>query len=314
MQVLNLSRPGWELNSVNLLIRRVVEEASPAPAAVVLYSGNNELLHYMLPELREHWWEALDLYRASHHVLQRLQLLLPPPGFDPSYYQQPDWHLVKSEHLRTRVWSLPRGLSDASFWTTVRRLFLSNYQRNLHQLATALRQERVPLVLVVPPVNLYLNPGGIQPQPPTFRAVGPLTYERLAQRLRRAVDRAPADLSGVKALVEEEPSGPIQRYMLALTLDQAGRHQEARQHYIRCRDSMMGLLGAMPSIGQIVREMSRHPGVAVVETRDLYPPDRSIRLRSRELFLDTAHLTPLGNKLVAREAAAVTAGVLKIRR
>ena len=309
LRVLNLARPGWELNSLTLLMDRVLRALRrQPPAAVVLMTGNNELFTPILFGVGHHPHEQWPMVQVARQLMLQHGLLRPPPGFDPGYYKKPDWRPIPNWIIGLRIYRARRGVPDASHWLAVRRAYLANFNRRLDELQKLTGRLGVPLVLVVPPVNLSLFPGGIQPQPVTFRALGPTAYNTLAGALERAL--ADNDVAELRRMVKAYPDGPLQRYWLAQTLDRAGKHSDAVAHFRRARDDQMGLLGAMPSVGKAVAARRGTAGVTVARARGLYPADRPVLARSRELFLDACHLTAAGTRLLARDVIEQVSAVI----
>jgi len=307
VKVLNLARPAWELNSVALLLLRLLRELRPAPAAVVLYAGNNEFLNPPLQAVGSAPWQRLASYRLLKRVFKERGWLRPPPTWNFTYFKEPNWEVTSPGFAQQRIWHPPSGVPDASYWSTVRQAHLSHYRDTIESLVKELRSRKIPLVLVPPPMNLHLFVGGIQPQPATYKEVGGRQYERLTARLEQAL--ASQDREVLRELLRDEPSGPIQQYMEGQWLDQQGRHVEAAAQLMSARDNMMGLLTALPSMAAITREL-KGPGVKVVDTRDWYPPGESVRLRSRLLFNDSCHLSPRGHQQMAAKLAPVLQEIL----
>ena len=302
LQVLNLARPAWELNSVAALAERLLEQLSARPAAVVLYTGNNEFSIPPIFQLQQRSpLSALASYRLVLHQARTRGWLKPPPGSDFHAFRNPRWEVFDAAAIRARLWHNSAGLPDMSYWTRVRKLQLTQFRTRLAQLVARVKAAGVPLVLVPPPVNLHFFPGGIYPQPVTYRAVGSKKYAALAARLDRALERS--DLPALQALAREEPSGPLQRYYLGQQLDQAGKYRQAGRHLEAARDHTMGLLAALPSTAVACGELAA-PGVAVVDSSDFYGGQRSVRERSRELFNDSCHPSAVGHRLLAQKVAA----------
>ena len=304
VRVLNLARPAWELKSVAALAERLVERLPDAPAAVVLYSGNNE---FSIPPIfsvsRPGLLSSLASYRVAVHWMRRRGWLRPPPGSEFHAIRNPSWQVKDNAAILDRLWrGGDPGLEDMSYWAEVRKKTLASYRTRLRKLKAALAAKKVPLVLVPPPVNLFLFPGAIYPQPVTYGQIGSARYEAMAERLARALT-AGGDTAAVKALIKEAPDGPLQRYYLGQRLDQAGKHDQAAAQLRKARDNTMGLLAALPGIAAIC-EAEAGPSVAVIDTADLYPANRSVAKRSRELFNDSCHPSPLGHRLLAQKVAA----------
>lgn len=287
LRVLNLARPAWELNSVAMLMRKVISKLQPPPAAVILCTGNNEF-----------WPPPLQ------------KAMKGPPGIDGGYFLSPDWKRIPPQTFRIRIWRPAEWAKDASFWPRLRTLHFKHFSSTLRTLSSWLAAKKIPLLLFSPPINLHLFPGGIFPQPVSFRPLGASRLGQLSRRLDAALQKE--DLQAILALVKAEPSGPLQRYYYAQHLDQAGRHQQAAEQYLRARDAMMGPLGALPSLSAFMKSLQR-PGVQVLEIQGLYPEGTSIMNRSWELFVDSCHPSAAAHALLAQQVGPVLLSMLQKR-
>ena len=309
--VLNLARPAWELKSVAALAERLLTQLPAPPAAVVLYTGNNEfsippIFSVALPNPMA----SLASYRLVAHWLRSRGWLSPPLGSDFHAFRNPRWEPIDAAGIVARLWRSSPGLPDMSYWTEVRKKTLAQYRTRLGQLAATLAGKGIPLVLVPPPVNLHFFPGAIYPQPVTYGKMTRARYEALAARLQQAL--AAGDTAALEALAKEAPDGPLQRYYLGQQLDRAGKFKQAAAELRVAREQTMGLLAALPSVAAISRTLAG-PLVAVIDTSDLYPANRSVGKRARELFNDSCHPTNLGHRLLAGKVAAALERLWKQR-
>lgn len=284
LRVLNLARPRWESTSVVALLRRVLPRIQPKPLAVILCSGNNELLSFALPGQKGGILAA------------------PEAGQDPEFYRKPDWGPVSAAVARTRVLRPEprRGRSDASFWPPARQRYLAQYRKNLKQAVAAVRGQGIPLLLLTPPINLHFFVAGVQPQPLTFRPVGAEAQAALIEAFEQALEQTDPT-AALEKLVERAPDGPLQRYLWAQGLSQAGQTERALVQFRQARDQMMGVLGALPAMAEIMAGL-KGPGVTVLDSAFIYPAGSTWK-RSKELFNDSCHLSPLTHTLLARRLA-----------
>lgn len=308
LRVLNLARPAWELNSVAALLERLIREVRPLPRAVILLVGNNEFLTPPLHGLRPGPLRSLGLYQALHLLARRLDWLRPPPGWDFHQYEHPHWNEIPTDYMKSRIWRPGDGIENASHQRVIRDIFRENFARTLRKVADLLGSKGVHLVLVPPPLNLHLFPAGVRPQPVSFRDLASDEYEALALRLEQAMTGP--DPEALRALIRDEPSGPIQHFVLGQWLEAKGQRREALAALTLARDAMIGVLGSVPSFHRAMWAL-KGPSVSVVETRDLYPEDKPIRVRARELFVDACHPTPLGHRLLADRIGTVLLSVLR---
>jgi len=270
-----------------MLMRGVIPKLHPPPAAVILCTGNNEF-----------WSLPLE------------KVMKGPPGIDGGYFLSPDWKRIPPQTFRIRIWRPAEWAKDASFWPRLRKLHLEHFSSTLRKLTTWLAAQKIPMLVFSPPINLHLFPGGIFPQPVSFRPLGASRLGQLSRRLDAALQKK--DLQAILALVKAEPSGPLQRYYYAQHLDQAGRHQQAVEQYLLAHDAMMGPLGALPSFSAAMKSL-RRPGVQVLELQGLYPEGTSIMSRSWDTFMDSCHPSQVAHELLAQQVGPVILSMLQKR-
>ena len=298
LQVVNLARPGWELNRVKALMFNVLSRLPRTPVAVILLSGNNEFLHVehlLMVGARSR--APLALYRQLTRLFTRQGWLSPPPYTDPGAFASEQAEPFSFQHICQRIWRPGPGVGDASYWLAVREGHLTQYKKNLRAIADELRRRKIPLVLVPPPINLHYFPGGLYPQPVTYHKLGLAGYRRLRLRLESVLLQKPT-LAQLEALVQEQPSGPLQRFALGQMYDAAGRRQEAYQEIMSARANMMGVLESLPAMTTAALGLRGH-GVEVIDTRVWYDAKRPVRLTALKMFADSCHLTDDGHKGLA---------------
>ena len=298
LRVVNLARPGWELNRVKELLLHVVSSLADAPVAVILLSGNNELLHVeQLREVGVPTDPPLVLYRLMTQTFARRGWLGPPPDTDPNAFIVVQPTPYTPRQISQRVWRPGRGVEDASFWPPVRQAYISQYLQSLRHVATELRRRGIPLVVVPPPINLHYFPGGMLPQPVTFKKIGRAAYLRLSRRLERTLKKS--SMAGLEALVKAHPDGALQRFALGQLYDTAGRRQDALGQLMSARNHMMGFLESLPAMTAAALSLAG-PGVHVMDTRSWYGDPRPVRETALKMFADSCHLTDEGHRRLAK--------------
>lgn len=300
VELVNLARPGWELDSQVEVLRQVIPRLRRPPAAVVIYAGNNEVPEsWRPPRIGRRPWESLAIYRVLRRWLRPTRRL--ERHFDD------DLHPDK---LLAGTWLPEGGLSDASFWLAERRDYLDSFGRALEGAVRWLGQRKIPVVLVAVPVNLDFFNGRLVPQPLTYRAIAPGAQRALADRLRQALGRSGGGrLEALRALVKAEPSGVVQRWALGRQLDTQGGADEARDQLSRARDAAWGYGGALPSIARRTLELAG-PGVRVIDTRSWYGGAEPIQAQARGLFIDACHLSRAGHRRLANDLTPVLRALL----
>ena len=302
LTVINLARPGWELNRHTKLLLHVVKTLHRPPAAVILLSGNNELLHVeQLHAVGVPTSPPLALYRLLTDAFARRGWLKPPEGDDPNAFVTVQEEPFSPAQMSPRVWRPGRAVGDASFWLPVRKAHLDRYRDNLRRITDQLNRRGTKVVLVPPPINLHYMVGGMQKQPATFKKLGQQAYGELADRLQRALQANTT--AALEPLVKAYPDGALQRFALGQLYDAAGRRQEAVREHMAARGAMKGFLESLPAMNAIARSLAG-PGVLVMDTRAWYRDPRSVRKTALTMFADSCHLTDDGHARLARMIVA----------
>ncbi len=300
LEVLNMGRTGWELNSVLPKIRQVVSGMKAAPAAVIIYAGNNEILsvagdlEFICPDP----WEVLHLYRAYLKFMTTTSLHKQLHGHDRMH--SIDGGPLTWRYLADRVWQ-PCGMyDDASFWPAIKKAYVAQHKKNIEQITAWLKKRGVLVVLVAPPLNLVYCPGASQMQPVTHRAVGKEAYQATAARLRAILRKPAGRLQALEAFVAKHPDGAIQWYGLAMALEAHKQHRLAARCFLRARAEQFGVLAGLPSFVKTVESMTGD-GVIVIRTSHWFPTHIPPTHQAGALFNDAMHLNPGGHKRLAKE-------------
>jgi lysophospholipase L1-like esterase len=288
VHVLNIANPGWDLQSQVLRLKHALRRLQGTPDAVVVYAGNNESPPYWRPP-KIGWrpWRRLFAFRVL-----KAKLLPPKPPDEPA-------DPFTTEDTLRFIWLPSGGLDNASFWPEERKIYFRHFRSQMRDILGYLHRRHVFAVLVPLPINPDAFDGHVTPQPMTFRPVGAAEHRRLADKLARAMHSDPPDQSLVEEVVREAPDGPLQLWILGRMLDREGRHAEALRYLMRSRANWWGMGFGMPTMAAIAREQGKSPDVALVDTRNMYDPRRSIRQQAAEMFLDGCHLNGRGHRLLA---------------
>lgn len=217
------------------------------------------------------------------------------------------WFVPRTHARRTRWWTLLSGLippetaiasiseppprespEDDSTEAFIRALE-ANFDREMTDLARALRRRGVPLVLAQPGFNHH----GLR-----IPTEGSNTTERAVVALQAGDVAAAGELTG--AAVEETPELPGALFLRSLALEQSGDLPGAEAAIWACARANRGASSVTPEIAAIIDRLGHREGVVVVDAHGLLHRAAGDHLPGFDLFTDYVHLNPRGAAVVAQ--------------
>jgi hypothetical protein len=283
------------------------------PSLLVVYSGNNEFIHWYYPVVRRvagidlsalsyrltksYLYRALIFgYRLAHSHFPVEAKRPEDEGYDPytDYGQCVDRRYADFDDF------------DPRRYPETRKTFLRVYESNLRLIVREARARGVSVVLTSIPFNYKLSVCYFLRQPLAIRS-GEGQDAPLAERLRadnerlRGGDVAGA-LADLRAVVALEPEAPLPRYYLARAYEQ-GDAPGARQAYGEARERVFGYLGSVLSINETVRRVASEEGAIFADIRDVIDAEglRTGDPYLQRFFYDYCHLTEAGLGLAVAE-------------
>ena len=292
MRVVNAAQVGWTSGQARGVAERIVE-AGFEPAVFVVYSGNNEWIHWSSgppPAFDPALQRTLATSRALAGALylgHDLAEARPPEDDPPS--------LFGFAHAAAH----PDRTLDPAHWRRQRRAFLAQLRANLEAMRELGEAAGARVIFVTVPFQPRLQPSFHHPQPD---ALEPETAERVRALLAEAIEAvreercAEAPIDDALAL---DPGPPLLHYLKAECLRRAGAHEEAMAAYAACRDRMVGNLGGRLAVNEVVREVGATAELVDAAALFAQYDARHARPYHQDLVHDDCHPTPRGHRLIA---------------
>jgi lysophospholipase L1-like esterase len=303
-QVLNAAEPGFYSGLLVPIARRIVDCFKPE--VLILYLGNNEWIHWRpADEAPNPAIPRIARFLANSRALAYLEYLgarrMAMRSHGPAAFSQ-QHELTGLEYAFSHPMSKP-----LPGWQQLKGSFLANFERNLLDMINHAKASHVRVILMTVPFSYKLSPAWMHPQP---LASSPANWQFVQQNLDRAAaayqkgDHAAA-LEILDQTLAREPSAPVLHYLRALALEASGKPAEAEQSYALCREKMIGHLGSLPSINQIIRQVAATTQSELVDLQALFDDyeHSTGHYFNDSLILDDCHPTPLGHALIARSLA-----------
>lgn len=286
------AQPGIGLDLALTYLRNL----SHRPDAILLYSGHNEfqsrfswsrsVAHYRQdPQLARGWpliWAARwsSVCRLIDQAMETHRLSFPPP-------QKVTRQLVDHPTCTPAEYD---GIVEA-------------FRGRLEHLVAYCERHDIPLWAVSPPGN----EGDYPPCRSVLRAdtdeAARAAFDRDFEAIRALETSDPSRaVAGYRALLERQPGFAETHFRLARLLEAAGRHAEARVHFILARD-LDGLPMRCPSrLLDVYREVAqRHPRMILVDGPTVLGRTSPTGIIDDHLIQDGQHPTLIGYVALAQD-------------
>ncbi|MCZ7685991.1 MAG: hypothetical protein M5U28_47420 [Sandaracinaceae bacterium] len=281
LRVINAGQAAWASGQVLGVARRALRDF--APAALVVYTGNNELFAWRQQDGEGHELErALATSRAlagalwlGHRLRARGDVRREAP-------------LLGWRHALEN----PAAAFDVRAWRRQREAHAEAFRAHLRAIRDEARARGARVILCTVPFRHRLSPSFHHPQP-----ISAGQRARLS-RAAAAIEADPeAALRALDRAIADEPEAAVAHAMRGDALERLERHEDARAAYAQAREHTVGHLGMRLTIDSIVREVAGED--ELLDLRALFDA-RSIDA----LVEDDCHPTPEGHALIASELAA----------
>jgi hypothetical protein len=314
-RVVNAAQVFWSSGRLVPVMQRIADSFSPA--AVIIYSGNNEWIHWM--DETQPWMDArmLTLYRTLS--ASRLQALFFYYSFKRVAQRQDALRRTQAGfrvHEELEGWDYalaqPRtGQFDAAAYQQSKQAYLRMFSSNLTLLVRMAQACGAHVVLTTVPFNYKLAPAWKHPQPhSTVPAhAGAVTQALRAAAARLASNDYAAALTVLAHAQELDPCVALLHYLRGASLEGLGHHAEAEAAYAQCREHMTGNLGARLSINATIRTVADETGATLVDAAGLFDAVQHARKGhyNTDMMCDDCHPSRLGQQVLAAAwAAALT--------
>ena len=178
---------------------------------------------------------------------------------------------------------------------------LKHYEYNLARMVKIAREAQAEVLFVAPASNLrsmspFKSENGDDLSSEEIARWRSL-YDRAADALARS-DLEAALRASASALAIDDRHADLY-YMHGRILEALGNWEEAEAAYIQARDEDVCPLRALTPIGNLVRAVSREEATMLVDFEQLAAKYAPHGIPGEELFLDHAHPTIEGNRLLA---------------
>lgn len=302
-----VGQPSGELRPV---VRRIAAEHRPD--WLIVFSGNNEWIRWTLPTQLQLSERRLQVFRAAERSRFLAALLLWSIRSSGNRFRATGF--AKSDFARHReLWGAAYALEhpsdelgyDASTWPETKRRYLEAFEANLTAIANDARAAGTRVVFMTMPFNYKLSPAWKHPQPesldPRHVAATRAAVRRAANALARGAAREA--LAVCRTALALDPGVPILHYLRAQSHDALGQPGEAEQAYAASREAMVGNLGSMLSINEVIRRVAADTGSELVDLRAVF--DRVQHelggTANADLIQDDCHPNPRGHRIIAGE-------------
>lgn len=297
LRVINVGQVGWTSGQLVGIARRIAEEFEPA--TFVVYSGNNEWIHWAPqagsfdPSLHR----TLAHSRAAAAALYLGHSWAPPPDDEPP--------LFGYEHALRH----PAPGFDFAAWTRQRAAFLDRFADNLRAIQRIAADVDANVVFVTVPFQYKLSPTFRHPQPRATRAIHEVEIEDRISMALTAIraERWQDAITELDSAIELDPDPALLHYLRAVATEALEEHEHAEQHYAQSRDRMVGNLGGRLAINEVIRTVAAETDAPLVDAREIFDAHEHTagRYYNESLIHDDCHPTPAGQRVLARALAEV---------
>lgn len=304
--VVNAARVGWASGHLVPLVDRVIDDFSPD--VLVLFLGNNEWLRFTPKNESGVSPSVMALYRRlSFSRLATLAFYWRVKSWEERQekggggegefvtHGEPTGYEYALRHLAIDF--------DAEAWEEARAAFLDNYEGNLRTMVSKARKSGVRVILGTMPFLHKLSPAWKHRQPLVYDAAN---LARVTALLEQAIECLQKwDGAGAIAALDQalalEPKSPLLRYVKAYALEQNGMPEEAERWYGRARDAVVGNLGGVLTINEIIRKVAREEGAILADFQIAFERRQHALggYFNRDLIADDCHPSRDGQRLIA---------------
>lgn len=295
----NAAQPGWTSGLLVPLATRVVDWFKPK--VLIIYAGNNEWIHFLAKD-----------ETASPRVVAAARFISNSHAIAYCEYRFFKW-LVERAHTQTFEshheligveYALKHPLKQPlPNWDETKKAFLKNFETNLSRIIERAKKQNVRVILTTVPFAYRLSPAWKYPQP---LALTPANQPLVEDCIQRAVaaqkkkDFAEA-LQILDSALAKEPSIPVLHYLKAMNLEALNKNAEAEASYAASRENMIGHLGSIVTINEIIRKVAASSGCELVDIKKLFDDYEHAQNRffNDDLIIDDCHPGSLGHRLIA---------------
>jgi len=306
-RVLNASRVGTTSAGLVPVASRIVNRYEPE--SLVIFTGNNEWIHWApenQPRISRTRLRILRVLAHSRAVAWVEYRLLRRLVESPARADTPGdfiTHREISGHAYALLHPMGEGIMEPRQWLANKQRYLDAFEANLERMIGSAQDRGVQVVILTVPFNYKLSPAWKHPQPESFDPGNRETVRRTIREADKLLkDGKPGEaLPLVAETLELDPLSPMLNYLHAECLEALGQPVDAEAAYARCRENMVGNLGGVLSVNQVIVRVAGKTGAKLLDVRrlfDEYGHARGVYF-NEALVHDDCHPTPLGHRLIA---------------
>jgi tetratricopeptide (TPR) repeat protein len=300
LEVINAGQVGWTSGETVGVAQRVM--AGFNPSALIVYSGNNEWIHWS-----SHVRPGLDPRHQRTLATSRLlagALYIGARRRERSPSSKVGSPLFGYAHALDN----PDPYVDMDDWRARKARFLEVFRQNLENIRQLAQSKNVEVVFVTVPFQHRLSPSFHHPQPAVVNGAQGDEIQQLLGRAAHLMSHDDCPNTAVTLLeraVQLDRESSVAHSMLATCYERKGRFVEAEATYARARELTVGNLGSRLSINEVIRQVASSGGLNAERSLldaarlfDEYEHDRG-RHFNETLIHDDCHPTPEGHLLIA---------------
>ena len=306
-RVFNASRVGATSGELVPVTGRILDHYEPE--VLIFFMGNNEWIHWLPEQQPGVGQKRLRLLRAltNSRALAWVAYRFLPQENQRDVGKAPRSGFERHREISGHGHALLNPLEDEQFdprkWRVSKQRYLDAFEANLTRMIRQSKKRGVRAIVLTMPINHRLSPAWKHPQPLTF---DPANKKPVNQTLRAAdaLQRNEEHSEALRVLDEalaSSPDSPMLNYLRGECLEALTRLSEAEAAYAQCRENMIGNLGGVLSINEVIRRVATETGAGLLDVQaifDAYGHENGSYF-NQDLIHDDCHPTPLGHQLIA---------------
>lgn len=192
---------------------------------------------------------------------------------------------------------------DPREWEGRKKIFLDNYEKNLHLMAKKCKKNGIQTIFLNSPIKYKLSPAWKHPQPVSLN---PKNIKRMSKFIDKAVRLTKKDANSeaidiIKQAIEIDSYPPILNYLMGVNYEALGEFEKAESYYFQCQENMIGNLGGVDSFNKRLYQAAKKADALHLDLRKIFD-DHSHGTGvwfNEELIHDDCHPSIKGHQIIA---------------
>ena len=271
------------------------------PDLIVLYCGQNEFL-----EARElsGWKKMPTMFAFAASSLSRLRLVqYTLSSLKPKQNANDEFRTTRLKREVDALLDSHGGLENYHRSSLNAPAVVASFRWNLQKMVDACEKHRVPLLIIVPTVNLRDCPPFKIETAPTLGADKSQQVESLWSQAQDDREEPPLARDSLMKLLELDPQHCGAHYYLGQLAISEKDWDRARFHFTAAKDYDVCPLRATSEIQHTVREIGLKNGVRMLDADQLFQSNSPHGLVGRAWLIDHVHPGIEGHQLLAESLA-----------